>query len=99
MTNHFPNVKVAVIQAAPVLFDREATVEKACRLIAEAAGQGAQLLLFPEAFIPAYPRGMSFGMVVGSRSPEGRRTWQAYWENAEAPSTAPPAIEDISSIF
>ena len=80
-------VKVAVVQAAPVLFDRERTVDKACRLIAEVAAQGAQLVLFPEAFIPAYPRGLSFGMVVGSRSAEGRRIWQRYWENAvEVPS-------------
>lgn len=77
-----PRVKVAVVQAAPVLFDREATVEKALPLIAEAAAEGAELVLFPEAFIPAYPRGLSFGMVVGSRTPEGRRTWQRYLENA-----------------
>ena len=82
MTSRFSSVKVAVIQAAPVLFNREASVEKACQLIQEAASQGAQILLFPEAFIPAYPRGLSFGMVVGSRSPEGRRTWQGYWDNA-----------------
>ena len=53
-------VRVAVVQAAPVLFDREATVEKTCRLTAEAAAQGARLILFPEAFIPAYPRGPRF---------------------------------------
>jgi nitrilase len=76
------NVKVAVIQAAPVLFDRDATVDKALSLIEEAAGQGAELLLFPESFIPAYPRGLSFGTVVGSRSPEGRLTWERYWNNA-----------------
>lgn len=75
-------VKVAVVQAMPVLFDRDATVEKACRLIAEAAATGAQLVLFPEAFVPAYPRGLSFGMVVGSRTPAGRQLWQRYWENA-----------------
>ena len=76
------SVKVAVVQAAPVLFDREAAVEKACRMTAEAAEQGAGLVLFPEAFIPAYPRGLSFGSVVGSRSPGGRRTWERYWSNA-----------------
>ncbi len=81
--------QAAVIQAAPVLFDREATVEKACRLTQEAASQGARLILFPEAFIPAYPRGLSFGVTVGSRTPEGRRTWQRYWENAvDVPSAA-----------
>jgi nitrilase len=81
MTEKKTKIKVAVVQAAPVLFDREATVEKACSLIQEATGQGAQLILFPEAFIPAYPRGLAFGTVVGSRSPVGRRVWQRYWEN------------------
>ncbi len=88
MTNTHP-VKVAVVQAAPVLFDREATIAKACQLIHEAAAQDAQLVLFPEAFVPAYPRGLSFGMVVGSRKPEGRQIWQQYWDNAvEIPSAA-----------
>jgi nitrilase len=70
------------VQAAPVLFDAAATVEKACRLIGEAAGEGAKLILFPEAFLPAYPRGLSFGTVVGRRTDEGRRLFQRYWENA-----------------
>ena len=51
-------VKVAVVQAASRLFDRAACVEKTCRLIDDAANQGAKLILFPEAFIPAYPRGL-----------------------------------------
>jgi nitrilase len=90
---NFPKVKAAVIQAAPVLFDREASVEKACRLTQEAAAQGARLILFPEAFIPAYPRGLSFGTVVGSRSPQGRQTWQTYWANAvDIPSPAVNAL-------
>lgn len=89
MSHYFPQVKVAVVQAAPILFDRDATVQKACQLIAEAAAEGAQLILFPEAFIPAYPRGLSFGTVVGSRSPAGRLTWERYWANAvEVPSLA-----------
>ena len=75
-------VKVAAVQAAPVLFDREATVEKAVQLIDEAASEGSQLVLLPEAFIPAYPRGLSFGMVVGRRSSAGRDLWQRYWENS-----------------
>ncbi|MDP7236794.1 MAG: carbon-nitrogen hydrolase family protein [Candidatus Latescibacteria bacterium] len=75
-------IPVAVVQAAPVLFDREATVKKTCNLIDEAASKGARVILFPEAFIPVYPRGLTFGTVVGSRKEEGRYTWQRYWENA-----------------
>jgi nitrilase len=82
MSAKLQNVKVAVVQAAPILFDREATVEKACELVHSAAERGARLILFPEAFIPAYPRGLSFGTVVGSRSSAGRRIFQRYWENS-----------------
>ena len=82
MGDSFPLVKAAVVQAASVLFDREATVEKALRLVSEAAENGSQLILFPEAFIPAYPRGLSFGTVVGGRKPEGRLTWERYWANS-----------------
>lgn len=91
MPTPFPIARAAVIQAAPVLFDRDATVEKTVRLAAEAAAQGANLILFPEAFIPAYPRGLSFGAVVGSRSAEGRRLFERYWANAvdvPGPATA-----------
>jgi nitrilase len=97
MSETFPVVKAAVVQAAPVLFDREATVDKACRLIAEAAAEGAQLVLFPEAFIPAYPRGLGFGTVVGSRSPQGRLTWQRFWANAvDVPSSATTVLGDAA---
>jgi nitrilase len=93
LKENFPVVKVAVIQSAPVLFNREASVEKACRLTHEAATEGARLILFPEAFVPAYPRGLSFGTVVGSRSPQGRLTWQTYWANAvDIPSPATEAL-------
>jgi nitrilase len=97
MADNFTNIKAAVVQAAPVLFNREATVEKACRLAAEAATNSARLILFPEAFIPAYPRGLSFGTVVGSRTAQGRLTWQAYWENAvDIPSPATEALGEAA---
>ncbi len=93
MAEGISNVRVAVVQAASVLFHREATLEKAARLVTEAASQGARLILFPEAFVPVYPRGLSFGCVVGSRTEEGRRTWHLYWENAvDVPGPATEAL-------
>lgn len=47
--------KIAIIQHAPCVLDREATLDKAVQLIAEAAAKGAQLVVFPEAFVPGYP--------------------------------------------
>jgi nitrilase len=48
-------VTVAAVQATPVFLDTDATIEKACGLIKEAAAQGARLIVFPEAFVPTYP--------------------------------------------
>lgn len=84
-----PKVVVAVVQAAPVLFDRDKTLDKVAALTDEAVSKGARLVVFPEAFIPAYPRGLSFGAVVGQRRPWGRELWQMYWANSvEVPSAA-----------
>ncbi len=86
-------VKVAVVQAAPVAFDRERTIEKVRILAGEAAGKGAQLALFPEAFVSAYPRGLDFGAVVGSRSDEGRADFQRYWDSSvDVPGPAVDAL-------
>lgn len=53
--NRLGKFRVAAVQAAPIFLDQAATVEKACGLIAEAAGMEARLIAFPESFIPAYP--------------------------------------------
>jgi nitrilase len=48
-------LRVACVQAEPVIFDREATIDKLAALAREAAENGAQLALFPETFVPVYP--------------------------------------------
>jgi nitrilase len=75
-------VAAAVVQAAPVAFDVEATVAKVERLAADAAAGGAGLVVFPEAFVSCYPRGITFGATVGSRTPEGRAWFRRYWESS-----------------
>jgi nitrilase len=74
------SVAVAVVQAGAVLFDTEASLAKAERLLGEAAG--ARLVVFPEAFIGGYPKGHDFGARVGSRTAEGRKLFRRYYEGA-----------------
>ena len=74
--------RVAVVQASPVMFDKAACVEKAVRLTAEAAAGGAELVVFPELFVPGYPFGMTFGFTVGRREPSGRLDWKRYYDNS-----------------
>jgi hypothetical protein len=76
------SVRVAVVQAAPVAFDVEATLDKVDRLTADCAAGGADLVVFPEAFVSCYPRGLSFGATVGRRTPEGRAWFRRYWESS-----------------
>jgi nitrilase len=75
-------IKVAVVQAASVTFDREKTLKKVHKLARDAALQGAQLAVFPEAFVSGYPRGLDFGAVVGRRTDKGREDFRRYWESS-----------------
>src|SRR5262245_28205559 len=88
-------VRAAVVQAAPVLFDTPKSLHKLADLAADAARQGAQLVVFPEAFIGGYPKGHGFGVTLGIRSPEGREEFRRLFESAiEVPG---PATEVIGS--
>jgi nitrilase len=75
LTNLQKNVRVAVVQSASVIMDGKASTEKAVQLTIEAVEKGAELVVFPEAFIPAYPRGLGFGSKIGSRTAAGRQDW------------------------
>ena len=75
-------VRVAVVQAGSVPFDTVACVDKAMRLTAQAAAEGAKLVLFPEAFIVGYPKGLSYGLVIGARDPVGREEFRLYLDAA-----------------
>jgi len=75
-------VRSAVVQAGTVLYDTPRTLEKMADLAADAARQGAELVLFPEAFVGGYPKGIDFGSRVGSRSLDGRKEYLRYFESA-----------------
>jgi nitrilase len=86
----------AVVQAAPIAFDLHATLDKAARLTGDAADKGARLVVFPEAFVSCYPRGLAFGTVIGARTPEGRAWYRRYWESSiDIPG---PAVDRIGAI-
>ncbi len=74
--------RAAVIQAASVAFDPDRTIDKLAVLLGEAAGQGAKLVVLPEAFVGGYPKGLDFGARVGSRTSEGRDWFRIYYEGA-----------------
>ena len=91
-----PITRAAVVQDAPVAFDRERTLDHVAGLAADAAATGAQLVVFPEAFVSGYPKGADFGARVGSRSPEGREWFRRYAAGAvEIPG---PATDRLCAI-
>jgi nitrilase len=75
-------VKVGVVQATPALFDIAATVKIIVSWIEKAVAEGCELLLFPESFIPCYPRGLRFDAIIGKRTEKSRNQWLDYWENS-----------------
>ena len=75
-------IKVCLIQDSPVFFDKEKTIEKVEHLSRKYAKEGCELIVFPESFIPGYPRGFSFGANIGSRTNEGRNLYSEYHKNS-----------------
>jgi nitrilase len=76
----FDTVRVAAIQATPVILDADACVDKAVRLLGEAAEAGAQLAVFPEAFVPLYP---SNAWAKQASSFDGfDELWERFWLNS-----------------
>jgi nitrilase len=91
------SVRVAVVQAAPVAFEVTATLAKVSALADEAANDGADLVVFPEAFVSCYPRGLTFGATVGNRTEEGRAWFRRYWESSvDVPGPATTRLGSIA---
>jgi nitrilase len=84
------------VQAAAVGFDLERGLEEVARLGREASEGGAALAVFPEAFLPAYPRGITFGTVVGDRTAEGRDHFRRYLDaSVDVPG---PAVDRLAGV-
>jgi len=79
------SLRVAVVQDHPVFFNKKETLAKVGKLVASCAQQGCQLVLFPESFIPGYPRDFDFGTRVGDRSEAGRDLYLEYYRESIDP--------------
>src|SRR5258706_666953 len=76
----FETVRVAAIQATPVLLDAEATVEKAIDLLGKAADDGAQLAVLAETFVSLYPSGT--WAYKAARFGGFDELWERMWESS-----------------
>lgn len=90
------SIRATVVQASTVFYDTPATLDKAERLVADAAALGSHLVVFPEAFIGGYPRGATFGAVIGNRSSKGREDFRKY--HASAIDVPGPEVDRLASI-
>jgi nitrilase len=82
LTRMTATTEVALVQAAPIPFDTPATLDRVETRTREAAGEGAELVLFPEAYLGGYPWGLRFGVSIGGRSEAGKDTFRLYWDAA-----------------
>ncbi|MEZ5417294.1 MAG: carbon-nitrogen hydrolase family protein [Vicinamibacterales bacterium] len=91
-------VRAAVVQAGAVPFDREACTDKAVRLIGDAAARGARVVVFPEAFVGGYPKGLGYGVVVGARDAAGREEFRLTLDSAiQVPGPETARIGDAAA--
>lgn len=90
MKEVLPTVRAAAVQAEPVVLDLEGSLDKACRLIAEAGAEGAQLIVFPEMFLPTYTNSGVWGRGLARfGAPDARAAWLRLWQNSvEVPGKA-----------
>ena len=92
------SVTVACIQVEPVILDRDATIEKLATVAGEAAAHGAKLLVFPEAFIPAYPSSVWARALAGWEEPGAREAFALLArESLEVPSEAADRLGEIAA--
>jgi nitrilase len=77
-------VKVACVQAEPVILDRDATVDKLVELVAETAGEGAALVVFPETFVSVYPSSVWARALAGWRDERAKNAFAHLAEQAVA---------------
>jgi nitrilase len=77
-------VKVACVQAEPAILDREATLDRLEQLAAEAAGNGAELVVFPETFIPVYPSSRWAKAFAGWQDDGAKRVFAQLAQNSVA---------------
>ncbi|XP_039137630.1 bifunctional nitrilase/nitrile hydratase NIT4B-like [Dioscorea cayenensis subsp. rotundata] len=89
-------VRVTVVQASTVYYDTPATLDKAEGLIADAATCGAQLVVFPEAFVGGYPRFSNFGVTIANRSAKGKEDFQKY--HASAIAVPGPEVDRLAAM-
>jgi nitrilase len=90
-------VIAACVQAEPVVLDRAATIDKLARLTAEAAGQGARLVVFPETFVPAYPSSAWAKALAGWADPRAKAAFAALArESVEVPGPAAERLGEIA---
>ncbi|XP_052186685.1 bifunctional nitrilase/nitrile hydratase NIT4A [Diospyros lotus] len=91
-----PTVRATVVQASTIFYDTPATLDKAERLLAEAASFGSQLVVFPEAFVGGYPRGSNFGVTIGNRMAKGKEEFRKY--HASAIDVPGPEVDRLAAM-